>query len=93
MVDLDGNAVGLIAVDGVYDRNGVQLGWWYGDHLTNRNGQVVLFVFRSKIEGLMMPTEKPISRMPTLRVPRVNPILIGWELPASPYDRYVEKAP
>ena len=26
MVDLDGNAVALIAVDAVYDRNGVQLG-------------------------------------------------------------------
>jgi hypothetical protein len=69
MVDLDGNAVGLIAVDAVYDRNGVQLGWWYGDHLRNRNGQVVLFVSRSKIDGLMMPAEKPISRVPTLRVP------------------------
>src|ERR1035441_4885598 len=69
MVDLDGNAVGLIAVDAVYDRNGVQLGWWYGDHLRNRNGQVVLFVTRSKIEGLMMPAEKPISRVPTLRLP------------------------
>jgi hypothetical protein len=73
MVDLDGNAVGLIAIDAVYDRNGVQLGWWYGDHLRNRNGQVVLFVFRSKIEGLTMPAEKPISRVPTLRGPSGNP--------------------
>jgi hypothetical protein len=73
MVDLDGNAVGLIAVDAVYDRNGVQLGWWYGDHLRNRNGQVVLFVTRSKIEGLMMPAEKPISRVPTLRLPSGKP--------------------
>ena len=69
MVDLDGNAVGLIAVDAVYDRNGVQLGWWYRDHLRNRNGQVVLFVSHSKIEGLIMPAEKPISRVPILRVP------------------------
>ena len=73
MVDLDGNAVGLIAVDAVYDRNGVQLGWWYGDHVRNRNGQVVLFVSRSKIEGLLMPAEKPISRVPTLRVPSGKP--------------------
>ena len=73
MGDLDGNAVALIAVDAAYDRNGVQLGWWYGDHLRNRNGQVVLFVFRSKIEGLMMPAEKPISRVPTLRVPSGKP--------------------
>jgi hypothetical protein len=73
MVDLDGNAVGLIAVDAVYDRNGVQLGWWYGDHLRNRNGQVVLFVSRSKIDGLVMPAEKPISRVPTLRVPSGEP--------------------
>lgn len=64
----DGNAVGLIAVDAVYDRNGVQLGWWYGDHLRNRNGQVVLFVSHTKIEGLMMPAEKPVSRVPTLRL-------------------------
>jgi hypothetical protein len=73
MVDLDGNAVGLIVVDAVYDRNGVQLGWWYGDHLRNRNSQVVLFVSRSKIEGVMMPAEKPISRMPTLRIPSGKP--------------------
>ena len=73
MGDLDGNAVALIAVDAAYDRNGVQLGWWYGDHLRNRNGQVVLFVSRSKIEGLMMPAEKPVSRMPTLRLPSGKP--------------------
>jgi hypothetical protein len=73
MTDLDGNAVSLIAVDAVYDRNGVQLGWWYGDHLRTRNGQVVLFVSHSKIEGLMMPAEKPISRMPTLRLPSGRP--------------------
>ena len=66
MVDLDGYAVALIAVDAIYDKNGVQLGWWYGDHLRNRNGQVVLFVSHSKIECLVMPAEKPISRMPTL---------------------------
>jgi hypothetical protein len=73
MVDLGGNAVGLIAVDAVYDRNGVQLGWWYGDHLRNRNGQVALFVSHSKIEDLTMPAEKPISRAPTLRVPSGKP--------------------
>ena len=73
MTDLDGNAVGLIAVDAVYDRNGVQVGWWGGDHLRNRNGQVVLFVSHSKIEGLTMPAEKPISRVPTLRVPSGKP--------------------
>jgi hypothetical protein len=73
MVDLDGNAAGFIAVDTVYDRNGVQLGWWYGDHLRNRNGQVVLFVSRCKIEGLMMPAEKPVSRVPTLRLPSGRP--------------------
>ena len=73
MTDLNGNAVALIAVDAVYDRNGVQLGWWYGDHIRNRNGQVVLFVSRCKIEGLTMPAEKPISRVPTLRVPSGKP--------------------
>jgi hypothetical protein len=36
----------LIAVDAVYDRNGVQLGWWYGDHLRNRNGQVRAILFK-----------------------------------------------
>jgi len=37
-------------------------------HLRNKNGQVVLFVSHSKIEGLMMPAEKPTSRTPLLRV-------------------------
>ena len=77
MVDLDGNAVGLIAVDAVYDRNGVQLGWWYGDHLRNRNGQVVLFVSRSKIEGLMMPAENQFHGCRLCDCLRVNLILSG----------------
>ena len=73
ITDLNGNAVALIAVDAIYDKNGVQLGWWYGDHLRNRNGQAVLFVSRSKIEGLMMPAEKPTPRIPTLRLPSGKP--------------------
>jgi hypothetical protein len=73
MTDLDGNAVALIAVDAVFDKTGSQVGWWYGDQLRNRNGQVVLFVSRSKIEGLMMPAEKPVSRAPTLQLPSRRP--------------------
>jgi hypothetical protein len=73
MTDLDGNAVALIAVDAVYDKSGIQLGWWYGDHIRNSKGQVLLFVSRSKIEGLMMPAEKPVSRAPTLQLPSRRP--------------------
>lgn len=69
MTNLTGDTVAFIAVDAVYDKTGFQLGWWYGDHIRNRNGQVVLFVSRSKIDGLTMPAEKPVSRVPTLRVP------------------------
>jgi hypothetical protein len=68
MTDLDGNAVALIAVDAVYDKAGSQLGWWYGDHCRNKIGPVVLFVSRSKIDGLTMPAEKPTPRVPTLRL-------------------------
>jgi hypothetical protein len=73
MTDLDGNAVALIAVDAVYDKIGIQLAWWYGDHIRNSKGQVVLFVSRSKIDGLMMSAEKPTPRAPTLRVPLGRP--------------------
>jgi len=86
MVDLDGNAVALIAVDAVYARTGIQLGWWYGDHLRNRNGQVVLFVSRGKIEGLPMPAEKPTPRVPILRLSSGKPNFV--RLSVKPAKRH-----
>ncbi len=53
-------SVALIIVDAVYDRTGLQVGWWYGDHIRNRKGEVVLFVSGSKIHGLAMPTQKQL---------------------------------
>ena len=85
MTNLTGDTVAFIAVDAVDDKTGFQLGWWYGDHIRNRNGQVVLFVSHSKIDGLTMPAEKPVSRVPTLQVPsgkggKARVVKIGPEL-------------
>jgi len=47
-----GNVFLLIAFDGVFRFTGEQVGWFYGDHIRNRNGQVVLSRPNAKIEGL-----------------------------------------
>ncbi len=69
MSDLAGNNVALIVVDSVYDRTGSQVGWWYGDHISNRKGQVALFVAGSKIHGLAMPVQKQLPSAPKSRLP------------------------
>ena len=56
-----GNVFLLIAFDGVFRLTGKQLGWFYGDHIRNRNGQVVLSRPNARIEGLQMPRPRKDS--------------------------------
>ena len=50
----------FIAFDGVFRLTGEQVGWFYGDHIRNRNGQVVLSRPNANIEGLIMPRPEKI---------------------------------
>ena len=57
-------------------------------HLENRNGQVMLFVSRSKIVGQTMPAANLTPRTPTLRVPpgRADFTRLGLK-PAEKHER------
>jgi hypothetical protein len=70
-----GNVFLLIAFDGVFRSTGEQVGWFYGDHIRNRNGQVVLSRPNVKIEGLTMPRWKKIPPPPKIRMPPRRPEL------------------
>jgi hypothetical protein len=80
-----GGASLLIAFDGVFAASsGAQIGWWYGDHIRNRYGQVVLARPSAKIEGLAAtPRTKKIPRPPKIHLPTGRPLL-RWLLPPPP---------
>ena len=73
--NLAGNVFALIAFDGVFNFAGSQIGWWYGDHLRDRYGRVVLSRRRTKIEGLNMPRLEKIPRPPKVNLPSGHPVL------------------
>ncbi len=58
---LTGDAFGLVSFDAVFRRTGAQIGWWYGDHIRDRFGRVVLVQPGTKIEGLDAPRPKKDS--------------------------------
>jgi hypothetical protein len=69
-----GNVFLFIAFDGVFRSTGEQIGWFYGDHIRNRNGQVVLSRLDVKIEGLTMPRWKEIPPAPKTHMPMGRPV-------------------
>ncbi len=73
--DRMGNVFALVWVAGVFDPTGVQIGWWYGDHIGDRYGRVVLFGPGTKIEGFNMPRPKKIPPPPKLHLPAHHPVL------------------
>jgi hypothetical protein len=73
----------LIAFDGVFRFTGEQMGWFFGDHIRNRNGQVVLARPNANIDGLIMPRAKKIPPPPQIRMPTGRPVA-HWVLP-PPY--------
>ncbi len=70
-----GNVFALIAFDGVFNLSGSQIGWWFGDHLRDRYGRVVLSRRSTKIEGLNMPRSEKIPRPPNVNLPSGHPML------------------
>ncbi len=79
---LTGDAFGLVSFNGVFRRTGVQIGWWYGDHIRDRFGRVVLARPGTKIEGLDVRRPKRIPQPPALRLPTGRPAL-RWLLPPT----------
>ena len=54
-----GSVFALTEFDAVFAFSGAQIGWWYGDHIRDRYGRVVLTRSGAKIEGLTTP--RPIK--------------------------------
>jgi hypothetical protein len=81
--DSTGNVFLLIAFDGVFQFTGEQLGWFYGNHIRDRYGRVVLARPNAKIEGLIMPRPEKITKQPQIYLPTGRPVL-RWLLPTPP---------
>jgi hypothetical protein len=79
--NLVGNVFALVAFDGVFNFAGSQIGWWYGDHLRDRYGRVVLSRRSTKIEGLNMPRSEKIPRPPKVNLPTGHPVLRWLSMP------------
>ena len=80
--DRMGNVFALVWFAGVFNRTGAQVGWWYGDHIRDRYGRVVLFGPGTKIEGINVPRPKKIPPPPKLHLPSGHPVL-KWLLTPS----------
>jgi len=78
--NLVGNVYALVAFDGVFNLSGAQIGWWYGDHLRDRYGRVVLSRRSTTIEGLKVPRSEQIPQPPKMNLPSGHPVL-RWLLP------------
>jgi 4-fold beta-flower domain-containing protein len=73
----------LTEFDAVFAFSGTQIGWWYGNHIRDRYGRVVLARPGAKIEGLTMPRPKRIPDAPKIHLPTGRPLL-RWLLPPPP---------
>ena len=62
--DQMGKVFALVWFDGVFNQRGAQIGGWYGDHIRDRYGRVVLVRPSTKIEDLNMPRPKRDTTTP-----------------------------
>ena len=67
--DRMGKVFALVWFDGVFHQRGAQIGGWYGDHIRDRYGRVVLVRPNTKIENVDVPRPKRIPRPPMLHLP------------------------
>jgi hypothetical protein len=73
--NLAGNVFAVVAFDGVFNLAGSQIGWWFGDHLRDRYGRVVLSRRSMKIAGLNMPRSEKIAQPPKVNLPSGHSVL------------------
>ena len=81
--DQMGKVFALVWFDGVFNQRGAQIGGWYGDHIRDRYGRVVLVRPGTKIEDLNMPRPNKIPRSPMLYLPSTHPALKWLPTPVS----------
>jgi len=73
--NLAGNVFAVVAFDGVFNLAGSQIGWWFGDHLRDRYGHIVLSRLRPRIVKVTIPQPNKIPRPPNLHLPSGHPTL------------------
>jgi hypothetical protein len=88
--DRIGNVFALVSFDSVFNQTGAQIGWWYGDHIRDRYGRVVLVRPGTKIENVNVPRLKRIPRPPMLHFPSRHPVLKWLPTPASKKYQWAE---
>jgi hypothetical protein len=70
----------LIKFDALFRFSGTQIGWWFGDHIRDRYGRVVLARPKAKVGGLAMPGPQKSPEPPKIHLPLGRPVL-QWLLP------------
>jgi hypothetical protein len=81
--DQMGKVFALVWFDGVFNQRGAQIGGWYGDHIRDRYGRVVMVRPGTKIEDLNLPRPNKIPRSPMLNLPSTHPALKWLPTPVS----------
>src|SRR4029077_11747667 len=81
--DQIGRVFALVWFDGVFNQTGAQIGWWYGDHIRDRYGRVVLVRPGTKIENVNVPRLKRIPQPRCCISPSRHPVLKWLPTPAS----------
>jgi hypothetical protein len=79
---LEGVAVAFVQGDGVYDWEGLHIGWWADGHIRDAMGEVSLFTKEAKNMGVV----KPVCELHQQRPLRLNmPVRpLQWPRPAKP---------
>ena len=62
-----GQAIAFISFDSVFGRSGNHMGWWYGDHIRDHVGRLLLFMRGAQIAGMNLPSPPSKTRQPKAR--------------------------
>ena len=74
IIDLTGKAFAFVSFDGIFNRQGIQVGWWQGDNIRNRYGYVVLIRPDVTIDGILkIPLLKTLPTPPKAHLPTSSP--------------------
>jgi hypothetical protein len=65
--DATGQAVAFIGFDSIFDRSGKHIGWWYGNHIRDHVGRLLLVMRGAQITGLNLPLLPSQPRQPSAR--------------------------
>jgi hypothetical protein len=67
ITDPDGQTIAFLEGDGIFDRAGLQVGWWMGSYICDLVGRVLLVTAEAFIAGMALPRPTRSSQRPTRR--------------------------